>query len=114
MRPAAEDRRALLAFALLGSLKALALVLVAEGVARGVVAVAEGQPWITGAQLLVGGGILRAVLAVAGSSLAARAAIGEKERLRRELAGHVVANGGRASTAVLGSLGLDELDAYYR
>jgi len=114
MRPAREDRRALLAFALLGSLKALALVLVAEGVARGVVAVVEGQPWQNGAQLIVAGGILRAVLAWAGSSLAARAAIGEKERLRRLLAGHVVANGGSASTAVVGSLGLDELDGYYR
>ena len=115
MRPAPQDRRALVAFALLGSLKALALVLVAEGVARGVVAVIEGQPVAVGAQLIVVGGVIRAVLAWWGSSLAARVAIGEKERLRRELAGRVLADrGARASTAVLGSLGLDELDAYYR
>ena len=119
MRPQPQDRRALVAFALLGSLKALALVLVAEGVARGVVAVIETsaietESWMPGATLIAAGGILRALLAWTGSSLAARASIGEKERLRRRLAEHVVGNGGRASTAVIGSLGLDELDAYYR
>ena len=101
---------------LFGSITAVALVLMAEGVARGVVAAIAGDDLSTAAALLAGGGILRALSSWGSQAFATRAGIGAKESLRRDLAGRVLENrGGRAgSLAAVGSLGLDELDAWYR
>ena len=101
---------------LFGSITAVALVLMAEGVARGVVAAIAGDDLSTAAALLAGGGILRALSSWGSQAFATRAGIGAKESLRHDLAGRVLENrGGRAgSLAAVGSLGLDELDAWYR
>ena len=108
-------RRTLLVMGLFGSVTAVALVLMAEGVARGVVSAIAGDSLSTAAVLLAGGGILRAASSWASQAYAARAGIGAKETLRRDLAGRVLENrGGRAWSLSATSLGLDELDAWYR
>jgi ATP-binding cassette subfamily C protein CydCD len=109
-------RRTVAVMGLFGSITAVALVLMAEGVARGVVAAIAGDDLSTAAALLAGGGILRALSSWGSQAYATRAGIGAKEKLRRDLAGRVLENrGGRAgSLAAVGSLGLDELDAWYR
>ena len=108
-------RRTLLVMGLFGSATAVALVLMAEGVARGVVAAIAGDDLSTAAALLAGGGILRAVAAWGSQAYAARAGIGAKESLRRDLAGRVLqTGGGRSGSLAATSLGLDELDAWYR
>jgi ATP-binding cassette subfamily C protein CydCD len=109
MRLDRADRPALYGFALLGSLQALALVLIAEGVARGVTGSLE-----LGATLIAIGAVLRAVLAWIGQLAGARAAIGTKQRLRARLAARLTRGGAPSSVAVTATLGLDELDAWYR
>ncbi len=100
---------------LFGSVTAVALVLMAEGVARGVVGAIAGDDLSTAVALLAGGGILRALAAWASQAYAARAGIGAKESLRRDLAGRVLqTGGGRSGSLAATSLGLDELDAWYR
>ena len=110
------NRRALIVMGLIGSVTGLSLVLMAEGVARGIVAAVDGAPLETGALLLAGGGILRALASWASTAYAARAGIGAKRQLRRELVNRVLADrGGReGSLAAIGALGLDELDDWYR
>jgi ATP-binding cassette, subfamily C, bacterial CydCD len=102
------DRSALFLFALLGAIKALALVAIAEGIARGLTGSTE---WVVP---LVGGVVLRAVLAWAGHVAGARAAIGTKQRLRRAVVDHALRGGGSRSLAVTATVGLDELDNWYR
>lgn len=119
MRPdlSAISRRALAALALVAGLKALALVGIAEAVARGIVAAIEqDDAWRDALVLGTAAVVLRAASVWAGQWLATRATLGAKERLRRELAQRVLAGGGIRSggTAVVGSLGLDELDSYFR
>jgi ATP-binding cassette, subfamily C, bacterial CydCD len=110
------NRRALIVMGLIGSVTGLSLVLMAEGVARGIVAAVAGAPLETGALLLAGGGILRALASWASTAYAARAGIGAKRQLRRELVDRVLDDrGGReGSLAAIGALGLDELDDWYR
>ena len=106
---------------LLAALKALALVGIAEAVATGIVAVIAGtDAWWGAVTLGLAAGLLRAGLAWGSGWYATRASIGAKETLRRELAERLVA-GGSAGTrehtggaATLASVGLDELDNYYR
>lgn len=109
-------RRTLVVMGLFGSLTALALVLMAEGVARGVVAVIAGDAAFWPAALLIGGGALRAVASWASQAYAARAAIGAKQSLRRELGSRVLDDRGGSVGALsaVGGLGLEELDAWYR
>ena len=112
----ASDRRSLVVFGLAGAVKALALVLLAEGIARGIVGVIAGDDWRGSVALIVLGGILRAATGWFTQSFGARAAIGTKEGLRAELADRVLVDGGgrAGSPAIVGTLGLDELDAWYR
>jgi len=103
---------------LLASLKGLALVLMAEAVARGVVGVIETDAgaWQFAIALGVAAGLLRAAAAWATESFATRAALGAKESLRRELAERVLTGSDSrvgASTAIA-TVGLDELDNYFR
>ena len=98
-----------------GSVTAVALVLMAEGVARGITGAIAGDDLGAAVALLAGGGILRAVSAWGSQVFAARAGIGAKEALRRDLAGRVLqTGGGRSGSLAATSLGLDELDAWYR
>jgi ATP-binding cassette, subfamily C, bacterial CydCD len=109
------ERRTLLVMGLFGSITAVALVLIAEGVARGITGAIAGDDLSTAAALLAGGGILRALCSWGSQVYAARAGIGAKETLRRDLAGRVLqTGGGRSGSLAATSLGLDELDAWYR
>jgi ATP-binding cassette, subfamily C, bacterial CydCD len=103
-----EDRGALFGFALLGALKALALIAIAEGIARGLSGVSD---WLVP---LVAGVVLRSILLWVGHVAGARAAIGTKQRLRSEVVGHALRDGGSRSLAVTATVGLDELDNWYR
>ena len=108
-------RRTVAVMGLFGSITAVALVLMAEGVARGVVAAIAGDDLSTAVMLLAGGGILRALSSWGSQAYAVRAGIGAKESLRRDLAGRVLQSGsGRAGSLAATSLGLNELDAWYR
>ncbi|WP_343924852.1 thiol reductant ABC exporter subunit CydC [Rhodoglobus aureus] len=103
---------------LLAALKGLALVLMAEAVARGVVGVieADARAWQFAIGLGVAAGLLRAAAAWATESFATRAALGAKEALRHELAERMLVGSDSrvgASTAIA-TVGLDELDNYYR
>jgi len=103
---------------LLAALKGLALVLMAEAVARGVVGVidADTRAWQFAIVLGITAGLLRAAAAWATESFAARAALGAKESLRHELAERVLTGSDSrvgASTAIA-TVGLDELDNYFR
>ncbi|MEX5263001.1 thiol reductant ABC exporter subunit CydC [Kocuria sp. CPCC 205231] len=108
---------AVLALGVLAALQALALVLMAEAVARGVVGVLDGAPeaWQRALVLGVGAGALRAATTWAAQYVAARAAGDAKRGLRRELARRVLAGGGHdvGATTVVGTVGLDALDDYY-
>ncbi len=101
----------LFTFGLLAALKAASLVGIAQAVAIGL----TGSP--REAILLgVGSGILRAVVTWATPVYAARAAAGRKEALRHDLAVRLMRGGGIriGGAAVTGTVGLDELDTYYR
>ncbi len=108
---------AVLVLGVLAALKALALVLLAEAVARGVVGVLAVDPeaWQGAIVLGAGAGVLRAVTTWAAQYVAARAAGDAKRGLRRELARRVLAGGGHdvGATTVVGTVGLDALDDYY-
>ena len=108
-------RRTLVVMGLFGSATAVALVLMAEGVARGVTGAIAGGSLEAAALLLAGGGILRAISSWGSQAYAARVGIGAKESLRRDLAGRALqTGGGRSGSLAATSLGLDELDAWYR
>ncbi len=102
------DRSALFGFALLGALKALALIAIAEGIARGI---SGASDWVAP---LMGGALLRAALVWVNHVAGARAAIGTKQRLRRDVVDHALRGGARRSLAVTATVGLDELDNWYR
>lgn len=103
---------------LLAALKGLALVLMAEAVARGVVGVIEADAgaWRFAIGLGIAAGLLRAATAWGTESFATRAALGAKESLRRELAERVLTGGGSrvGSSTAIATVGLDELDNYFR
>ncbi|WP_433876703.1 thiol reductant ABC exporter subunit CydC [Sinomonas atrocyanea] len=124
-------RRALVLLGVLAVAKAAGLVLMAQGIAAGVAAIAAGAPGgagLTGATELAAAGILVRAAAQWGAAAVGRwAAVGVKEELRGELieAG-LVGNGGggehdgearvassAAATAVLAGRGLDALDSMY-
>ncbi len=129
-RPAASPRgmltvgsgpdgpRTLAGLTVLSVLKALALVALAESVARGVVAVIAGDdvaPWVA---LGIAAGLVRGAVAWAIRVLAARAAVGTKEATRIALAERMLAPGGRRGASVgdittLATHGLDDLDKYF-
>ncbi|NHU86228.1 thiol reductant ABC exporter subunit CydC [Kocuria sp. JC486] len=110
--------RALFVFAALASLKALALVMIAEATARGIVgAIAQDTTAVDHAvRLGLAGAVLRAGLIWVHHWYATRAAVVAKQRIRRDLAAAVVAHprSGAGANATVATIGLDELDEYYR
>jgi ATP-binding cassette, subfamily C, bacterial CydCD len=108
--------RTLLILGVLAALKAAGLVLLAEGVATGIVAAIAGEDVTGAARLAIAAGILRAVASWATQVFATRAAIRAKSELRFELVDRVLEGtpGSVGSITSVGSVGLDELDNYYR
>jgi ATP-binding cassette subfamily C protein CydCD len=111
------NRGPLYLLGLLGALKALGLVLIANAIATGIVAVIHGEAGWRGAVAIgLVGAILRAVVTWATEVVSHRAMIGEKQRLRAELAERLVddASGDNVGAmTTLATRGLDELDKYY-
>lgn len=102
---------------LLGALKALALIGMAEALARGIVGVIahDTAAWQRALLVGVGAGLLRAATTWATQVVAVRAAGRAKRGLRRELATRLLAGGGHdvGATTTVGTIGLDALDDYY-
>ncbi|MCX0276647.1 ABC transporter transmembrane domain-containing protein, partial [Nocardia zapadnayensis] len=114
-----QGRRALWQLGLIACVKALGLVLVAEGIARGVVGLIAGAP-VTAAVLTgVLGALLRAAAVWASRTAGARAAIGVKTDLRAALVRRTFAGSTRDVPVSDGALtlaatrALDDLDDYF-
>jgi len=101
---------------LFAALKAAGLVLLAESVATGVVAIINGDDPRTSVILACAAGVLRAAASWATQVFATRAALGAKSALRLSLVDRVLDGtpGKVGSITSIGSVGLDELDNYYR
>lgn len=108
-------RGALYLTGFLAAVKALGLVLLAESIARGVAAVAVGDPaWRDALLWGVAAALLRAGSAWATQVVAARAAIGTKERLRADLADALLGGSPKVgSSASLATRELDSLDDFF-
>ena len=105
------------AFGVLASLKAAALIAMAEALSRGIVSIIAGNNgWRDALTLGLGAALLRALATWAAQAYATRAAIGAKERLRHDLATRLLAGSdvGTGSATAVGTVGLDQLDNYYR
>ncbi|MER2133854.1 MAG: thiol reductant ABC exporter subunit CydD [Arthrobacter sp.] len=116
----ATSRRALYLLGLIAAVKALALVLLATGVAAGIAGLAAGGPdWGYIAATGISGAVLRSVAMWAQETVAQRAAAGVKDELRGQLTQRVLADGGSVlgmgpgALSVLLTRGLDGLDNYY-
>ncbi|MGN6485459.1 MAG: ABC transporter ATP-binding protein/permease, partial [Thermomicrobiales bacterium] len=117
----ADGKRAIVVLAALATLKALAMVMIAEAVAGGIVAVINGSgDWRRAIALGLTGGVVRAGASWATDAVAARAATDAKAGIRRRLAARMVARGGHdlgervGATTALATTGLDALDTWYR
>ncbi len=115
-----DGRRALYLLGVLSALKALALVLIAQAVASGVVSVIDGNDaWRRAIVLGVFGGTIRALASWATDMVAARTASAARTDLRLQLAKRITARGGRdldarvGETTTLATTGLDALDGWY-
>ncbi|HEY4269343.1 MAG TPA: thiol reductant ABC exporter subunit CydD [Galbitalea sp.] len=101
---------------IIAAAKGLALVVLAQAVATGIVSVIDGSDaWKAALAWGLVAALARGLLAWLGRVAAARAALGAKEALRSQLAERLLA-GGRApvgSSTVLATKGLDDLDEYY-
>ena len=108
--------RTLFVLGVFAALKAVGLVLLAEGVATGVVAVIDGGDPFDSVVLACAAGVLRAGASWATQVYATRAAIRAKSALRLSLVDRVLLGspGSVGSLTSVGSVGLDELDNYYR
>ncbi len=108
-------RRSVYLVGALSAVKALGLVLLAESIARGVAAVAVGDPaWRDALIWGVAAALLRAGAAWATQVAAARAAIGTKESLRARLADTLIGGTPRVgSSAALATRELDALDDFF-
>ncbi|CAN5396399.1 thiol reductant ABC exporter subunit CydD [soil metagenome] len=109
--------RTVFVLGLLAALKALALVGIAQAVATGIVSVIAGATaWSDAVALGLAAGLLRALITWASVYYATRASIGAKESLRRELAERLLTGSDSrvGAASALGTVGLDELDNYYR
>ena len=101
----------------LAVLRAVALVVIAESIAIGVTALANGTDAWRDASVLGAAAVLaRAALGWASQTVAARLAIRSTERVRRGVVARALDAPGETGggTVVLATSGLDELDAYYR
>jgi ATP-binding cassette subfamily C protein CydCD len=108
--------RTLFVLGVFSALKAVGLVLLAEGVATGIVAVIDGVDPFDSVVLACAAGVLRAGASWATQVYATRAAIRAKSTLRLALVDRVLEGtpGSVGSITSVGSVGLDELDNYYR
>lgn len=110
--------RALIVFGVLAALKALSLVMIADAMARGIVgAIARDTTAIDHAVTLgLAGAVLRAGLVWVHHWYATRAAVMAKQRIRQDMAAGMLArpSGGVGANAAVATIGLDELDEYYR
>ena len=116
----ATSRRALYLLGLIAAVKALALVLLASGVAAGIAGLAaDGPDWGYVAATGITGAVLRSLAIWAQDTVAQRAAAGVKDELRGQLTDRVLADGGSVpgmgsgALSVLLTRGLDGLDNYY-
>ncbi len=101
---------------LLAALKAASLVGIALAVSSGIVAVIAGDDYQGALTLGLASGVLRAAVTWAQGSYATRAALGAKQQLRGELAASLLEGGdvSAGSATAVATVGLDELDNYYR
>jgi ATP-binding cassette subfamily C protein CydCD len=100
----------------LSALKAVAIIGLATAVATGVIEVIGGGSGLAAVLAIgIGSALLRAFVAWAHRTVATRALLGTKERLRAELAERALEQGGGQSGALttLATQGLDELDKYF-
>ncbi|WAL41059.1 thiol reductant ABC exporter subunit CydC [Brevibacterium sp. BRM-1] len=120
--PALADpagRRALLALTATALVRAVGLVLIAEAVARGIVALPHGEPIGTALACGIVGALLRGAAAWAQRSIGARAAVAVKTALRAALVDRAIAGSGRdlplsdGALTVAATRSLDDLDDYY-
>jgi ATP-binding cassette subfamily C protein CydCD len=114
---APTDAGTLFGLGLLAALKGLALVVTAEAIAVGIVSVLAGtDEWRSAVVAGCAAAIIRAATTWATQAFATRAALRSKQKLRSELAGRLLEGGsaGVGSTTAVATVGLDELDAYYR
>ena len=108
--------RTLYVLGVLSAVKAVALVLLASSLARGIVSViAVDDDWNDALIVAVAAALLRALASWATGARAARATLGAKEAIRRDLADRLVQGGGGSvgGTTTLATRGLDELDKYF-
>jgi ATP-binding cassette subfamily C protein CydCD len=101
---------------LVATARGLALVVLAQAVAVGIVSVIGGtEDWKPALAWGLVAAVARALLAWLGRVAAARAALGAKEALRSQLAERLLAGGTApvGSSTVLATRGLDDLDEYY-
>jgi len=107
--------RTLFVFGLLAALKAAGLVGIAQAVASGIVAGIAGGGLRDALLLGLASGLLRAAVTWATPVYAARSAIARKQQLRHRAAERLLAGGVHGGgAAVTATVGLDELDGYYR
>ena len=116
MRRLDASPRTLGVLGLFAALRALGLVAVAEAIATGVVGVIAGDDVGGSVRLAILGGVLRAAASWATQVYATRAALSAKSDLRLQLTDRVLAGGSGSvgSLTAIGTVGLDELDNYYR
>jgi ATP-binding cassette subfamily C protein CydCD len=113
---AAMRRSTLYLLGLLSASSALSIIGLASALAAGIATVIGGTGGLaTAVAIGLGSAVLRAVVVWAHRTVATRALIGAKERLRAELAERAIDDGGfsSGSLAVLATQGLDELDRYF-
>lgn len=109
------DQRALAGLLVLGVLKGVAIVGIAEALARGIVAVIDGDDLRGAIVLGAGAALLRAGVTWATRWWSTRSALGVKSELRLGVAARVLQGGTPAGTATaVGAFGLGELDETYR
>ncbi len=107
-------RRLLAAVGTLAVLRAVALVLIADGLATAIAAAWAGDDARLGVGLAVGGVVLRAVASWLLGVVTGRAAAAAKRRHRGEVTRRIAAGADAdAGDVVAATTGLDALDAYY-
>jgi ATP-binding cassette subfamily C protein CydCD len=110
------DRPTLYLLGLLSAVKAAALIALATALSSGIVSVIHGtSAWTSAVWLGIASGVARGAVGWAHRVVSARSVLGAKEKLRADLAEHVISQpaGPTGSVATLATDGLDELDKYF-